>query len=271
LIAGRRNDTKNAREDFAKQLGLPDTTALWSKFSSELPPDQAQELRDRALNRIGKKDVGANQQWMLDVQAALKDAPRSKAAWDASQIAAPPPTEAPTSQTRDSSQWDTDGYAAPGFVPESYGNVLAGYDAGKWANANHQTPKYAVGRILSQYAPSVENAGKAIAEIQKAYPGATFNGKDKITIPGVGSFDVLTNSGSGQNMGWAWQPLDGISSAPASGPLNSDSGGSSLGRINSLVPTDSDFFNRLQAQLVQILGGPQALDRSALLKLLGNN
>jgi hypothetical protein len=35
------------------------------------------------------------------------------------------------------------------------------------------------------------------------------------------------------------------------------------------MPTDDDFYQRLQAQLAEIVGGPAALDREALLRRFG--
>lgn len=46
-------------------------------------------------------------------------------------------------------------------------------------------------------------------------------------------------------------------------------GASSLSSIQGLMPTDTDFFKRLQAQLQEQLGGPQAFEREALLRQLG--
>jgi hypothetical protein len=128
---------------------------------------------------------------------------------------------------------------------------MAGWDQTKWSNADHQTPKYAVGRILSQFAPSIAGLAQALPEIQKAYPGATFNGKDKITIPGVGTFDVLTNSGSGQNMGWAWQGEGG--GAPQQTALQ----GAIMGGSPIMNPTagvgGDDYASKLRAQVMASL------------------
>lgn len=87
----RTNDTKNAREDFAHQLGVTDTTALWQKLQGSLDPTVAGELQNRALNRIGKHDATANTQWMSDVMAALS----SPAQTPQTTPGAPAPTPAP--------------------------------------------------------------------------------------------------------------------------------------------------------------------------------
>ncbi len=113
------------------------------------------------------------------------------------------PTETPK-PTVDTSQWDTDGWGTPQYTGKAAGGAMAGWNQENWDNPNMQTPKYVVGRILSNYDPSGEGLTAAMQEIQQAYPGATFDGKDKVTIPGLGVIDVLVNAG-GENRSWAWQ------------------------------------------------------------------
>lgn len=74
----------------------------------------------------------------------------------------------------------------------------AGFDQTKWNDPNKHDPKYDVGRILAQHPNDMENA---LPYIQQLYPGTTFDGKDTITIPGYGSFDVLQGRSTG-----AWTP-----------------------------------------------------------------
>jgi hypothetical protein len=134
------------------------------------------------------------------------------------QLTPPTPDQQPTTRTYNSDNWNVDGYAKPNYIAENYGNAMAGWDQTKWANADHQTPKYVVGRILAESgAPNRENLARAAERIAEAYPGSTFNGKDKVTIHGVGTIDLLTNSGSGQNMQWAWQTEDGAGAPVMSG------------------------------------------------------
>ena len=73
LLGLGANDTKKARESFAQELGLRDTTALWDHLRKNLPPELAESLRNRALNVIGKKDTAANERWMQDVLDALEN------------------------------------------------------------------------------------------------------------------------------------------------------------------------------------------------------
>jgi hypothetical protein len=79
-----------------------------------------------------------------------------------------------------------------------------GYDAAKWANLSHTTPKYTVGRILSYYPPTPDGLTQALPEIQKAYPGTTRVGDDKIDIPDVGVVDVGLSFSIGGGVGWWW-------------------------------------------------------------------
>ena len=113
----------------------------------------------------------------------------------------------------DPSGWDTDGYAAPQFTPQAAGEAPPGWDAGKWGDTSHQTPKYAVGRILSGFPPTVDGLAQAAEQVAKAYPGATFNGKDKLSIPGVGTIDVLKGASQGGEA-WQWMP-EGEGAAPS--------------------------------------------------------
>jgi hypothetical protein len=81
--------------------------------------------------------------------------------------------------------------------------ALNGWDQTKWDDPNHNTIKYQVGRILQKYPKTVEGLKQAQAELTAAFPSLTFNGKDTITIPGEGSWDVLKNaSGGGED--WQW-------------------------------------------------------------------
>lgn len=124
-------------------------------------------------------------------------------------------TQQPTPQPQVQAQpaaanpaWNTDGYAGPQYTAQNARQqAMAGWDQTKWANQNHQTPKYAVGRILSQFDPRSENVPAVLAEIQKAYPGARLtNGKEKVWIPGVGEIDLLEGYNAG-GKAWQWGAL----------------------------------------------------------------
>jgi hypothetical protein len=79
-----------------------------------------------------------------------------------------------------------------------------GWDAGKWANLTHQTPKYVVGRILAKYPPTPDGLTQALPEVQQAIPGTTRVGDDKLQIPDVGIVDVGLSFSIGGNVGWWW-------------------------------------------------------------------
>jgi hypothetical protein len=102
----------------------------------------------------------------------------------------------------DPRRWNTDGYTRPAYIaqrPSSH--PPAGFERAKWNDPNHQTPKYVVGRILSQYKPRTENMDAVVAEISRAYPGTRRTGSGDITIPGIGSADILKAADVG---GKAW-------------------------------------------------------------------
>jgi hypothetical protein len=80
-----------------------------------------------------------------------------------------------------------------------------GWDAAKWVNPDHNTPKYVVGRVLWKYPPTPAGLIDALPEVQKAIPGTTQVGDDKLDIPGVGIVDVGISFGAGGGVGWAWQ------------------------------------------------------------------
>ncbi len=98
---------------------------------------------------------------------------------------APPPVDQPPPHT---SQPNQGGWAK---TP-----VLVGWNPDKWNDPNHNTTKYKVGRIFGQYGQQYGNNNQALAaawpEIQKLFPNAKFDGKDKIDFgDGYGPIDVM--------------------------------------------------------------------------------
>lgn len=164
------------------------------------------------------------------------------------------------------SGWDTHGYSTPAYTTGTPGSTLLGWDPNNWANANMQTPKYVVGRILSQYNPtSPDDVSKMVAEVQRAYPGTTWDGKDKLTIPGVGTIDIIAGAG-GANPSWAWQDTAAAGyNTPAPNPLNPllgmNSGSNPYGGMSPFSPssggggTPSYSTAILQYLLQTLLGG----------------
>lgn len=184
-------------------------------------------------------------------------------------LQAPPSVPAPTPQPPsaspvDTSAWDTDGYPKPGYVPTSFGEAPRGRNPQKWNDPNHQSPKYVVSRILAEQGPpSREQVIRALPNLQKAYPGTTFDGKDKLTIPGVGTVDVLTASGStdpNQVRYNSWNPILDKDGNPSKHARNAQ-GNPALMRsailgsgMASPIPTnDSDYSARLMQQIMQAL------------------
>lgn len=170
----------------------------------------------------------------------------------------------------DQSGWNTNGYETPQFTAENFGNAPPGWDQAKWLNPNHQSPKYVVGRILASNGNMADQASRdaAIAQIQQAYPGTTFDGKDKVTIPGVGTVDIFTNASTGE-YGMAWQPLDengGAASSPAgmgTGPLGGlGAPGAGGGGLIPMQWTNQQEFLR---KMMELLGMDGAANRAALM------
>jgi len=114
--------------------------------------------------------------------------------------------------------WNTDNYPKPGWVAQNpAGHPMPGWDRAKWANPNHQTPKYVIGRILSQYAPRTENMDAVVAEIARAYPGTRRTGSGDITVPGIGSTDILRAADVG-GKGWQFGGQGGGGGKPQAAP-----------------------------------------------------
>jgi len=83
--------------------------------------------------------------------------------------------------------------------------VLPGWDACKWNDPDHQTPKYVVGRIVAAFPHTPAGLRQAAPIINAVYPGTTIlAGKgDKVLIPCVGTVDLITSAGTG-GTGWWW-------------------------------------------------------------------
>jgi hypothetical protein len=146
-----------------------------------------------------------------------------------------------------------DGYAQPSYQAAHAGGVLPGWDATKWGDTSHQSPKYVVGRILSQFPATTQGITAAVAEIQKAYPGSTWNGKDTVTIPGVGPVDILQGASQG---GQAWQWGNLLDAAGTS--TGFAGGGTGSGTVaGTVTPDTGDIAASLSpdvlAQLQQLL------------------
>jgi hypothetical protein len=131
------------------------------------------------------------------------------------------PSGAPAYNT---ASWDTNGYAAPGYIAPQYSNyAMPGWDQTKWNNAALQDPKYVVGRILQSFPPTPDGLQQAMALIAQAYPGTQLSGKDTLLVPGLAEpVDVLKGASAG---GQAWQwltPSEVARNAAAGQPAQAD-------------------------------------------------
>jgi hypothetical protein len=172
--------------------------------------------------------------------------------------------------------------AAPATAPPQSYN-MRGFEADKLsADPSQQSEKYKIGNVFKKYDPKGGVTPEMLAELN-GLGIADFSGSgDKLTVNNTkndprfgrgGTADVVYGI-KGQNADTAWQPWfidDGGGAAPgagaAGGAMGNLMGGESS--FQSLAPTDSDFFKRLMAQAGTVLGGDQAFDREALLRMLG--
>jgi hypothetical protein len=229
---------------------------------------------------------------MQDVQAALENGkpagsatPGSTPASGAGSSTANGPASNATSSNSTTSTTPADSTSAPdnvthgqyrsavgaGFNAEKLNDAIAG---GKYASH----PKYAFAAIAQDY-PDTPAGLEAMAKDPRfAQAGFKFVGKDKIQVPNGSVIDVGTAFSEGGGKGWNWQPVSGPDAAESGGGNGAQrpgmggpafGGPSAFSTIQGLVPTDSAFYNALQAKLQEILGGSGAMDREALLRMLG--
>lgn len=155
-----------------------------------------------------------------------------------------------------------------------YGNRLEGFNADK-LNSDHASPKYLIGRTVSNFDPRKGVTPEVLDALNSLGIGQFSGSGDKVQIvngdprfEGVNSIDLVRGfkdpNGTG---GWQF----GAEGGPASAPAAPAAGGmgmaapSSFEGIQSLMPTDTNFYNTLQERLKQLLGGNAALDRNALI------
>lgn len=134
-------------------------------------------------------------------------------------------------------------------------NALPGWDATKWNDPNHKTPKYVIGRILAKYPPSAAGLQQAKAEIE-ATGLARVTGHDTITLaPGVEGgghlVDVGQNFSSGQNMAWWW----GDTSATPQGGAGGGAGapGTTMPGPMSNDPAGGGYSDTIRRMIEQLL------------------
>jgi hypothetical protein len=124
----------------------------------------------------------------------------------------------------DASGWNTDGYQAPARVAQGFApDPPDGWDRDKWNDPTHQTPKYVWGRITQDGDPN------DIEQMLAAYPGASFDGKDKISgIEGLGPIDVYQGASQGGKKP-QWYDINAAASEGGQGsPQGASMGGPSM-------------------------------------------
>lgn len=176
----------------------------------------------------------------------------------------------------DSSSFNTKGFAAPQYLAQNFGSVApGGWDQTKWSDPNYQDPKYVVGRIEMEasggdgYFDTPEEKQRAIDNILKAYPNATYDGKDHIDFHDGGApVDVVRAAGSAR---------PGISFAP------DEPGGGAGNPMGSFSPIQSailgvppgqqnegeSYAARLRAQIMAALNANPELAAIAQSRGLG--
>jgi hypothetical protein len=157
--------------------------------------------------------------------------------------------------------------------------AMRGFEQSKLAApAGEQSEKYKIGNIMRQFDPKAGVTPEMLAALN-ALDIAKFSGSgDQLTVENTkndprfgrgGTADVVYGL-KGQNADTAWQPwfVDEGGGTPNLGRVTMPDGQSSFGSISSLVPTDNDFYKKLQDQMAEILGGYPSMDRNALLQML---
>ncbi len=135
-------------------------------------------------------------------------------------------------------------------APTASKTAYAGWDQAKWDDPNHQTLKYQVGRLMSAYGDMANEANRNafIQALQKQFPGAEFNGKDKIRIPGTGEgygnwIDVFGAAGAGE---YRPQWLD-TSYEPGGANYQAPAGGTTGGFLPPTSPAASSWTDPNQS------------------------
>ena len=165
------------------------------------------------------------------------------------------------------------GNAGKPRVPVVSGAPPAGFDAKNWADPNMDSVKYDAGRLLyGSTKPSEVARRVSSAEFQSRFPGATFDGKDKIDFKGalsdgdtgvpVGLIDVLMAADQGADtsngLWWGFEPDGGPASPTPAAPAAPSA---PMGQLGAGLPGQSDLL----AQILASLQTQQAPDPQALL------
>jgi hypothetical protein len=140
-------------------------------------------------------------------------------------------------------------------------------------NAEHaaKSPKYAFALIAQDYPYTPEGLKAMSQDPRFAAAGLQYLGGDKILAPDpdnggrLGVVDVGLAFDAG-GKGWQWgaeggqQPTGGFSATPSASGI-----GAPPSMSSTLIPTDTDFFEKLMQQIRNGTSG-DVLDRTALLQ-----
>jgi hypothetical protein len=86
-----------------------------------------------------------------------------------------------------------------------------GWNAEKWANAEHQSVKYVAGRIMARYSPAdwvnETTREQILADFRAAGLNPTASGRDKCDFnDGAGAIDIVQSASTG-GKAWQWLPV----------------------------------------------------------------
>jgi len=180
------------------------------------------------------------------------------------------PAPNPNAPGPGANSWNTNGYAQPNYTASNVPQFApSGWDQTKWADPNHQSPKYAWGRIYASNPNTPEGRANMIAQLQQAYPGVTFNGKDLADFSGVqgmngiGQVDLFQGAGDG-TYGISWRD---IAAEAAQAAQQGQAGGGNFAQAGAFPNGGSGgsggFQSTGNAQLDQILQGGLGLPGGA--------
>jgi len=135
----------------------------------------------------------------------------------------------PSTATPPPPQYRTGGYNAPASITARTGSAPSGWDQAKWADATHQSPKYAVAGIVQQAIANGEKelSPETVSKIQAAYPGTTMVNSHTVNIPGIGETQVI-NDGVVR-----WDPPGSFGPSSGGGGGSASVGNFSLGSLGS--------------------------------------
>ena len=102
---------------------------------------------------------------------------------------APGPSEPPAS-------------ASSAWAPGPNWNGMRGWDQGKLMDPTHNTLKYQIGRILTNYAPQTGNWDQVMAALKPLGITAESAGSGKIRLPSGEVVDILAGAGQGGTNWW---------------------------------------------------------------------